>query len=135
MVFYKNSLEGISPDQLKGFFVGWKRKPSEEVLLSILEKSYKIQLAIDSTTNHVVGFITALSDTVLSAYIPFLEVLPVYQNRGIGKELVKKMLLELSDFYMIDLVCDPDLQVWYKEIGFERSIGMSYRNYSKQSGQ
>ena len=32
----------------------------------------------------VVGFVTATSDGVLSAYIPFLEVVPAYRSRGIG---------------------------------------------------
>ena len=30
----------------------------------------------------VVGFVTAISDGVLSAYIPLLEVLPEYQGAG-----------------------------------------------------
>ena len=41
-------------------------------------------IAIDENTNQVVGFVTAISDGVLSAYIPFLEVLPEYKSIGIG---------------------------------------------------
>ena len=39
-------------------------------------------------SGQVVGFITAISDGVLSAYIPLLEVLPGWRSQGIGGELV-----------------------------------------------
>ncbi len=49
-------------------------------------------MVIDDENGKFVGFITAITDKILSAYIPFLEVLPEYQRQGIGKELVKRML-------------------------------------------
>ena len=61
----------------------------------------------------MVGFITAISDGVLSAFIPLLEVLPA-PGPGIGSELVRRMLSELEDFYMVDLVCDPELEPFYR---------------------
>ena len=78
----------------------------------------------------VVGFITAISDGVLSAFIPLLEVLPEYQGRGIGSELVKRMLRELEDFYMVDLVCDPELESFYArfELILLTSMGMRRRH-------
>jgi len=82
----------------------------------------------------VAGFITAISDGVLSAYIPFLEVLPEYKNRGIGKELVRRMLLKLKKAYMIDLVCDADLQKFYKKFNMFPAVAMIKRNYSSQAG-
>jgi predicted N-acetyltransferase YhbS len=71
----------------------------------------------------------------LSAYIPLLEVLPEYQNQGIGKELVRRILEELQDFYMIDTVCDEKLQTYYEKFGMLKSAGMILRNYKKQSGK
>lgn len=91
-------------------------------------------MAIDESTNQVVGFITAISDGVLSAYIPFLEVLPEYKKRGIGKELVNRMLKELNDIYMIDLCCDDDLVPYYDTFGMTKTNGMVLRNYKMQSG-
>jgi hypothetical protein len=32
----------------------------------------------------VVGFITAISDGVLTAYVPFLEVLPAHRRQGVA---------------------------------------------------
>lgn len=133
-MIYKNSLEGISSDMLKGFFVDWPNPPNPQTHLKLLKKSSKVIIAIDENTNQVVGFITAISDGVLSAYIPFLEVLPDYKNKGIGKELVKQILIELDDIYMIDLCCDDDLVPYYEKFGMLKSNGMSFRNYKMQSG-
>lgn len=134
MITYTNSLSEIRRDDLKGFFVGWKNQPSEETFLKLLQQSYAIELAIDDETQTVVGFITAISDGVLSAYIPFLEVLPEHQKQGIGKELVSRMLKRLENLYMIDLTCDPELQEWYEKLNLKKSAGMSHRNYYKQAG-
>ncbi len=119
----------------KGFFKDWPNPPSEEKHRVILEKSYKSLVAIDEKDNKIIGFINAVSDGVLSAYIPLLEVLPEYQKQGIGSELVKKMLEELNDFYMVDLCCDERLQSFYKNLGMIKSQGMMCRNYKYQCGK
>jgi ribosomal protein S18 acetylase RimI-like enzyme len=75
-----------------------------------------------------------ITDGVLSAYITFLEVLPAYQNQGIGQELVKRMLKKLNNLYMVDTLCDPDLKSFYQHLGMTPAIGMMLRNYKKQSG-
>lgn len=133
-MIYKNSLEGISSDMLKGFFVDWLNPPNPQTHFILLKKSGKVIIAIADNTNQVVGFITAISDGVLSAYIPFLEVLPEYKNKGIGKELVNRMLKELDDIYMIDLCCDDDLVPYYDKFGMTKTNGMILRNYKMQSG-
>jgi len=117
---------------LDGFFVGWPNPPSTEVLLKLLESSYRVVVAVDD--HKLVGFITAISDGVLSAYIPFLEVLPNYQGKGIGKELVSKMREQLSHLYMIDLLCDQSLVSYYERLGMIPATGAMIRNYKNQSG-
>lgn len=134
MMIYTNSLNGISLDMLEGFFVDWPAPPNAQTHLKLLKNSSKVVLAIDDQTNQVVGFVTAISDGVLSAYIPFLEVLPAYKNKGIGTELINRMLVELKDIYMIDLCCDDDLVSYYEKFEMSRSNGMILRNYHRQSG-
>ena len=70
-----------------GFFVDWPTKPSPERHLALLHGSDKVVLAGDDQTGRVVGFVTAVSDGMVSAFLPLLEVLPEYQGRGIGSEL------------------------------------------------
>jgi len=134
MIYLQGTVESIRADQLNGFFVGWPNPPSPETHLRLLTNSDEIVLAIDDQTKQVVGFITAISDGVLSAYIPHLEVLPDYQGQGIGSQLVEAMLSKLSGMYMIDLVCDPPLQAFYERFGLQRASAMIKRNYQRQSG-
>jgi ribosomal protein S18 acetylase RimI-like enzyme len=131
---YTFTAKGISPEQLRGFFDGWPNPPSPETHLRLLKNSDEVVLAIDRETKRVVGFITAITDHVLSAYIPFLEVVPEYRGRGIGSELVDLMLERLGDLYMIDLICDQELQAFYAKRGMREATGMAKRNYDNQSG-
>lgn len=133
-MIYKTTLENITHEMLEGFFVDWPNPPSSETHLKLLTNSSKIVIALDPSINKVVGFITAISDGIISAYIPLLEVLPEYKNKGIGKELVQKMLQELDDIYMIDLCCDADLIPYYKKFGMMTATAMLKRNYKMQSG-
>jgi len=116
------------------FFQGWPNPPRSEVLLqSILNADYVV-LAIDTDCNQLVGYITAVSDNVLSAYIPFLEVIPPYQKQGIGHQLVEQMMAQLAHLYMIDLVCDKEIAGFYAEAGLVSWHAMIKRNYANQRG-
>ena len=132
---YINSCDNITEDMLNGFFVGWPNPPSPSKHLKLLRESQKVVIAFDEEKNQVVGFITAISDNVLSAYIPFLEVLPEYKAKGIGKQLVSRMLDELKEIYMVDICCDDDLVPYYKNFGMTHTNGMIIRNYEMQSGK
>lgn len=135
-MLYTSSLKDISPEMLSGgFFVGWPNPPAPEMHYKLLKNSYKVVLVIDQNTNQGIGFINAVSDGVLSAYIPLLEVLPEYQNQGIGKKLILLLLEELKDIYMIDLICDEELQPYYEKVGMIKAKGMISRNYNYQSGR
>lgn len=131
---YQDSLKGVTPDKLRGFFVDWPNPPSSISHLRLLKNSGLVVLAVDDKSGKVIGVITAITDKVLSAYIPFLEVLPGYQGRGIGGKLVKRMLRRLSKAYMVDLICDVPLQKFYKRLGMFPAAGMMTRNYRSQSG-
>jgi len=135
MIVYQDNLDNITPKMLKGFFDGWKSFPSQEKHFELLQNSSFKIIAIDNEKNVVTGFINAVSDKVLSAYISLLEVIPEYKNRGIGSELVKRMFEKLNRFYMIDVVCDESLQGYYEKFGMKKHSAMILRNYNKQSGE
>ena len=69
----------------------------------------------------------AISDGILYAFIPLLEVLPSHRGRGIGSELVTRLLDELNDFYAVDLMCDPELQPFYARFGMQPLPAMIIR--------
>lgn len=136
MIQYQDHLRDITEASLaEGFFDGWPNPPSYAVFMQILRNASSCILAKDEQTGKVVGFITALSDGVLTAYIPLLEVVPAYQKQGIGQELARRMIEKLKGIYMVDLLCDPDLQPFYEKLGMRKAQGMLIRNYEHQSGR
>ena len=127
VICYVDDILRIRPKQLQGFFVGWKAPLTPEVHYELLRGSTYFITALDG--DRVVGFITALSDGVNSSFIPLLEVLPEYQGRGIGSELMRRMLAKLDGVTNVDLMCDPGMQSFYERFGMLRSVGMVLRKY------
>jgi GNAT superfamily N-acetyltransferase len=122
--------------QLSGFFVGWPDPPTPDTHLRILEGAHVAVVAQLPNDGAVVGFATALSDGVLSAYVPLLEVLPAWQGHGLGRRIMQRMFAELEGIYMVDLVCDPDLEAFYAPLGLRRlPLAMGKRDYGAQSGR
>jgi ribosomal protein S18 acetylase RimI-like enzyme len=124
---YATSVDGVEPEHLHGFFEGWPSPPSAERHLAILRGSYRVVLAREAGSPRVVGFVNAISDGVLYAFISLLEVRPEHRGRGIGTELMRRLLAELDDFYAVDLICDPELQPFYEPLGMQRAVGMVIR--------
>jgi GNAT superfamily N-acetyltransferase len=129
VIEYRSSAEGIEPAQLRGFFVGWPTPPSPERHAELLRSSHAVELALED--GRVIGFVTAVSDGVLSAYVPLLEVLPEWQGRGIGTELMRRLLDRLRGLYMVDLCCDAELEPFYRRLGlqvWDRGMGIRDRS-------
>jgi GNAT superfamily N-acetyltransferase len=143
VISYSTDVHDVHPDRLAGFFDGWPVPPGRGQLSAVLRHSYRAIVATDPAdpaaahahTAPVVGFVTAISDGVLTAFVPWLEVLPGYRKRGIGSELVLRMLTELDHLYSIDLVCDEQLRPFYERLGLVALTGMGWRNPSALHGQ
>lgn len=129
-ITYLNDVDAIRADQLRGFFVGWPNPPKPDRHLAILKGSYKVWLAMDG--DHCIGFINSISDGIFCSFIPLLEVLPDYQGRGIGSELVQRMLSDLAGHYSIDVVCDEGVANFYGAHGFNRLQAMARRFFENQ---
>lgn len=131
---YQTTTDGLTEDQLTGgFFQGWPNPPSPATHLRILEASDHKVVAIRD--DQVIGFMTAISDGVLSAYITLIEVLPEERGKGIGQSLINQLLDDIGDIYMIDLTSDADFSRFYAELGFATSTSMSRRDYAMQAGR
>jgi ribosomal protein S18 acetylase RimI-like enzyme len=134
MIHYADSADGITAGQLGGFFESWPSPPSRETHLEILRRSYAVVLALDESSGEVVGFVTAISDGILAAYIPLLEVRASHRGKGIGSELMRRMLERLERFYMVDLATDPDKERFYSPLGMKPAFSMVLRRYDRQAG-
>ena len=132
---YERELGPYSAGDLKGFFEGWPDPPDSETHIEILRNSDAFVLAVDTDARRPVGFVTAVTDGVLAAYIPLLEVLSDWRGQGIGSRLVEEVCDDLEHLYMIDAICDESVVEFYEHLGFERQAGMIRRNYQNQSGR
>jgi ribosomal protein S18 acetylase RimI-like enzyme len=130
MIVYSTDLSGLTEDQLDGFFVGWPSPPTPAQHLAALRGSHTVVLARDGEDDNgrVVGFVNLISDGVLTAFIPWLEVLPGYHGRGIGTELMRRLLAGTEHLYSVDLVCDEPLRPYYERLGMRAVPGMAVRN-------
>ena len=126
VISYTSSIQGVTASQLHGFFEGWPNPPSPEEHLKLMRSSYRVVIA-RINGGLVVGFVTAISDGVLNAHIPLLEVLPEFRQQGVGTELMRRMLGHLDSLYAVDLMYDPDLQPFYDRLDFTESTGMIIR--------
>ena len=125
---FLNQLDTYSPEHFEGFCVGWPNPIPPKSLWSAIHNAAHKWIAVDTSADRVVGFIYAISDGIVSAYVPLLEVRPEYQSLGIGSELVRRLLSELDDYYMVDIVCDENLQGFYARHHFEAYHAMIRRN-------
>lgn len=127
MIEYTETLTGLKPEMLEGFFVGWPAAPSPDQHLAVLRGSHRAVVAL--LDGQVIGFVNMISDGVLTAFIPWLEVRPEHQGQGIGTELMRRVLEGTEHLYSIDLLCDAELQPYYeKKFGMSPVPGMGLRH-------
>jgi ribosomal protein S18 acetylase RimI-like enzyme len=75
----------------------------------------------------LVGFTRAISDGAFNAYVSTTAVLPEYQQRGIGRELVR-LLLQGRDGILFVLHADPSVHPFWEKVGFEKASDMLRRS-------
>lgn len=118
----------IDVDELKSFFQNWKSPPSAVTRRALLKGSDFVATARDQ--DKLVGFITAISDHAMHAFITLVEVLEPYQGQGIGKHLVELATDHYRGNYDIVLITDPDKGSFYKKVGFTEIYGMHIRDFT-----
>lgn len=126
MISYATGVSDLTEGDLAGFFVGWPKPPSPAQHLAVLRGSYRAVIA--RSEGSVVGFVNMISDGVLTAFTPWLEVLPSFQGQGIGTELMRRIVAEAGHMYSVDLVCDESLKPYYERLGMTALTGMILRN-------
>lgn len=126
-VEYLDAAGSVKPGMISSdFFVGWPTAPSLQQLVDVMDGSYRRIWALEDGS--VVGFVNAISDGVLNASIPWLEVHPAWQGQGIGTELLRRIVQQLDGMYAIDLSCDPDMVSFYVDRGFLPLAGGGLRS-------
>ncbi len=100
--------------------VGWNRM-EKELSNPRLRSFYHIAVyESEDLGQKLVGFVDCVSNGVTDAYIQDLMVHPDFQGKGIGTELMNKMIeyLKEAGIYMISVLYDEELKVFYSRFGF-----------------
>jgi len=126
MIKYKIS-DNIKPGELDCFFRGWKSPPSLKMKEKLLNGSDLIVTARED--GNLVGFVTAISDGAMHAFISLVEVLETHQGKGIGSHLMRRVVDYFKGYYDIVLITDPDKALFYKKHGFHEVYSMYIRDF------
>ena len=96
--------------------VGWHRMEREYGNPSI-SSYYHIAVYED---DKLIGYIDSISNGVTDAYIQDLTVRPDHQGKGIGTELMNKMIRYLKEKHicMISVIYEEGLEPFYERFGF-----------------
>jgi GNAT superfamily N-acetyltransferase len=110
----------ISPGAVRGLYdhVGWTRPSREEALAEVLKAGPAVG-AWDGDT--LVGLVRALSDGYLVAYVEDVMVHEEYRRRGVGGELMVRLLEEIGSIAKVNLFCEAPVVRFYEGSGFRQT--------------
>jgi GNAT superfamily N-acetyltransferase len=98
--------------------VGWTRPASEEALAEVLKAGPAVG-AWDG--DKLVGFVRALSDGHLVAYVEDVMVHEGYRRSGVGRQLMVRLLEEIGNVAKVNLFCEPPVTGFYEGNGFRQT--------------
>jgi ribosomal protein S18 acetylase RimI-like enzyme len=109
----------IDLDQLVVLFdaVGWQRRTADRARLAQLVNGSRWVVSAWAG-DQLVGFARAISDGATNAYISTVAVLPEFQRRGIGRELLRR-LIEGRDGIQFVLHANDRAYPFYLHIGLD----------------
>jgi ribosomal protein S18 acetylase RimI-like enzyme len=131
MIEYKIN-DRIIPNELNCFFQDWKSPPSLKIKGKLLNGADLIITAREN--GRLIGFLTAISDGAMHAFITLVEVLEAHQGKGVGRHLMKLAVSYFKGYYDIVLITDPDKGAFYKKFGFNEIYGMHIRDFTYGKG-
>lgn len=72
--------------------------------------------------SELIGLANAISDGHLVVYYPHVVVHPNYQGNGIGREMMRRLMLHYEDFHQHSILADKDAVGFFERCGFQRSV-------------
>jgi len=97
----------------------WTAAEKPALLQTALANSHSLVSAWKD--NLLVGLGNAISDGSLVVYYPHLLVLPDHQGKGIGTEIMRRLLEKYRSFHQHMLVADGKAIGFYRKCGFTRA--------------
>jgi GNAT superfamily N-acetyltransferase len=124
MIAYRDASEPVDLGQLARLFdrVGWQHRTRDpERLAQMVRGSMYGVAAFEGDV--LVGYARAISDGAFNAYVSTVAVLPEYQGRGIGRELIRR-LLDGREHVQFVLHANPHVHPFYLRCGFRLAPDM-----------
>ena len=121
-IYYNDKQKDLPPEQLHSLFIsaGWSDGSETSEMINT---GYRIPW-INSTLvvsawagERLVGAVRVLSDTMFRSIIYDLLVLPEYQHRGIGSELVRLCIEHYPNSEWL-VQASEEISGYYKKLGF-----------------
>lgn len=112
----------------------WQESPeAREIIPSMIRGSLCFMVA-RSLDGRIVGMARVISDGYSDAYIQDVVVLPAYRSRGVGRELIRRLVqfCLARKIAWIGLVAEPGTQELYEDLGFGPLVGYQPMLYGKK---
>jgi len=118
-ITYKSD-KNITPEHLEDLFlsVEWASGNYPDMLSAAMKNSDTVFSAWDG--DRLIGLVNALDDGVMTSYIHFLLVNPLYQSCGVGRKLLELIKGKYKDYLRIVLISYNDKIKFYQKCGFEK---------------
>ncbi|MBI3726461.1 GNAT family N-acetyltransferase [bacterium] len=126
-IVYDTTHERVDVEKLSALLaaVGWHDRARDlDRLARSVEGSRWVVTAWEGA--RLVGFCRAFTDGAFTAYVGLAAVLPDYQRRGIGREMVRR-LMEGHDRIAFVLHARAEVQPFYRKLGYQDAPDMLRR--------
>lgn len=122
-VEYREGVE-LPPEQVINLYsqCRWSSAEKPDALLCALSNSETLVSAWYQ--NILIGLGNAISDKALTVYYPHLLVLPLYQNMGIGREIMKRLQAPYVNFHQQILLAINYAAPFYEKLGYKQAQGV-----------
>lgn len=116
---FKYTKEGVNWNDLSNLY---RRAPLGNKSASELERAFSNSMfkCFVWSLGNIVGAGRALADGVDCSYICDVAVLPEYQGKGIGGDIISSLLKASEGHKKIILYSVPGRETFYKKYGFKR---------------
>ena len=103
----------------------WKDNNDLERIAPLIKRTFAFLIAVDRRMGRGIGMGRIISDTLSDAYIQDVVVLPEYRGKGIGKEILEKLVnhCRKRGLGWIGLIAEEGTENFYLPLGFKRFEG------------
>ena len=112
--------------------VGWTNYTDKpEMLRKAYENSLVVLAAYED--DKIVGVIRTVGDGFSIVIVQDILVFPEYQRKGIGTQLLRKVMEQFSEVYQMELMTDntPKTISFYQSVGFVKADDMGCCSFMK----